>query len=188
MKKIKGVSLLEAMLFLVIAALVLMLTMRYFNQAKEGQQINTAITMIQKVRNITQKYAQTASYSSDNVSIKYYQEQGLLPASYSQNPWRGEVNASMDASNNTLIVTLTNVPSQLCLRMVSQLNPTISDTTVESFGCGAKGKTYKGNKRPSLPSLPGGVTPSKIPDKIPDKISEKAQGKSINFIAVYKIV
>lgn len=171
-QKLKGVSLLEAMLFLVIIALISMMVMRYFNQANDGQRINTAISMVQKVHNLTQRYVQSYNYklsnisgnSSENNAVTYYQDQGLLPDLYDKNPWNGDIIATM-GNDNILTITLTKVPAILCARMLGRMNQTISnsnDKYADKYTCGGSGgsHSYSGG---STPSIPSGVDPSKIP-------------------------
>jgi len=155
-KKTKGMSLIEVMLYVIIAGIILAMVTRYFQQANDGQRVNNAVSMVQKIHNVTQRYAQSYQYDPGNVGIDFFQTHGALPASYSRSPWRSNIVISV--SGNVLNITFSTVPAVLCTQMINRLNATVSNGK-DTYVCSGKGKDYSGDE-------PSGLDPDKIPDKV----------------------
>jgi Tfp pilus assembly protein FimT len=165
-KNSQGISLVEVMLTLIVASIILMMVTRYFKQANDGQRVNSAISMIQKIHKSTQQYAQSYNYDPEKVSISFFQDNRALSRLYDENPWKGDINAAV--KDNVLTVILTGVPGLLCVRMVDRLKTTVTNGQ-DTYACGGKGGGYTG----SVPSVPSGVDPSTIPDGAQEKIDRK---------------
>lgn len=126
-KRQEGVSLLEAMLFLVIAGLVLMMSLRYFTQSNEGQRINNAYD-----QHMGMLSAQTA-YVGDGNSINNSDlvsgtggeliTNNYLSSDFQTDPWGGT--NTMTVTNGIPQIVSTQIPTGSCNKLASRINTTI---------------------------------------------------------------
>ncbi len=126
--KILGVTLLEIMLVLAIAAMVLVMSVRYYQSASTSQKINAALGTVANVVAAGENYqASAGSYSSiSNAALVYYMPNGAMPTS----PWSTTLTVTaVDAVSYT--ITITAVPNAACVPLKSLLlqNKKLTSTT-----------------------------------------------------------
>jgi type II secretory pathway pseudopilin PulG len=117
-KSMIGVTLLEIMLVLAIAAMVIVMSVRYYQSASASQQANAVLEQIQAVVAAADSLAQaTGSYqdSVDDAKIK-----PLLPGGSTTTPWGDPIAVSASAPN-AYSINIGNVPSGVCPLLVSKL-------------------------------------------------------------------
>lgn len=130
-----GVTLLEIMLVLAIAAMVIVMSVRYYQSAQASQQANTVIQQLTAVTTSADSLSQgSGSYSavnSTNVGGLLSNVGGLVT------PW-GE-NITLKGGSTTYTVTVTKTPASVCGIVWGQLNgnPHVSGLSA----CNASGTT-----------------------------------------------
>ena len=114
-KSILGVTLLEIMLVLAIAAMVIVMSVRYYQTATTAQQTNAIIEQLQAISVAADSLAQaTGSYASSFTTSTYTSQLGaLLPAKPFNTPW-GTTIAITNVSGNSYAMTIGTVPSAAC--------------------------------------------------------------------------
>ncbi len=136
--KMLGVTLLEIMLVLAIAAMVIVMSVRYYQTASAGQQANSMLQMIQAIASSADGLAQgTGSYSGQVNSAAIAP---LMPSRSLTTPWGGTVTfGTADASTYT--VTFTAVPAAVCAQVKSRLkgNPKYTAASVDAITCPTDG-------------------------------------------------
>lgn len=120
----RGIGLLELMLSLAIIAILLVMATRYFASARQGQEVASAISLIQAVSAASQSYFVANGNAFTGLSASALKTQNYLPANTNLvNPWGGTVTvAGGDSSNPTAVtITLTNVPGAACTQLAGAL-------------------------------------------------------------------
>jgi type II secretory pathway pseudopilin PulG len=117
-----GVTLLEIMLVLAIAAMIIVMSVRYYQSANASQQANIVLSQIQSITAAADGLAQASgSYSVAGVSSGT-----LLPVLPSVNglttPW-GEKITITGASTTTYDVSIPNATAAVCVNLISKLMP-----------------------------------------------------------------
>lgn len=117
--KVLGVTLLEVMLVLAIAAMIILMSVRYYQSASSSQQANSVLQQIQGIVSAADSLAQGGgSYSS--VSMSNQTLQPLLPQGAFVTPWGDPIEVSPgDATKFT--IKIGNVPSGVCPLLYSKL-------------------------------------------------------------------
>jgi len=109
-KTMLGVTLLEIMLVLAIAAMIIVMSIRYYQSANANQQVNSAIEQVQAIAAAYDSLAQQAGGFSQVTSSSVT---ALLPAGSRNLPWGGTITAN--GTGGTLSVTFsTAAPTTLC--------------------------------------------------------------------------
>lgn len=135
-RKTQGVTLLEIMLVLAVAAMIIVLSIRYYQAANTSQQANAAMQLIQSVTAASDSLSQaTGSYSTITTSTL----KAILPASGMAAPWGGAVTVTGTAT--TITLTLPAVPSGVCAILTQNVKANANYTL--SANCGTV--TYKHN-------------------------------------------
>jgi len=121
MKSVKstlGVTLLEVMLVLAIAAMIIVMSIRYYQSASSSQQANTVLQQIQGIVAAADSLTQaTGAYSNiTNSSLA-----PLMPAGALNTPW-GEPITVKSGSVTTFTIQLgSGIPSGVCPLLFSKL-------------------------------------------------------------------
>jgi type II secretory pathway pseudopilin PulG len=126
-KRQEGVSLLEAMLFLVIAGLVLMMALRYFTQSNEGQRINNAYDQHMGILSAHTAYVADGN-PSDDPDVQALIDQKYLSPDSKTDPWGGT--NELVVASGVPTITSTNVSPGSC----EKLNSRIMNTVIGSSG------------------------------------------------------
>lgn len=108
-----GVTLLEIMLVLAIAAMIIVMSIRYYQSASMGQKVNTAINTITGIVAAGENYLNAnGSYTGMTTSSL----SAFLPGGASTySPWGGQI--SITGSTSTYSFNMDNVPTQACTQM-----------------------------------------------------------------------
>lgn len=115
-----GVTLLEIMLVLAIAAMVIVMSVRYYQSASTAQQTNATLSQIQAITAAADSLAQgTGTYSaatSANIAA-------LMPANGMVPAWgSGAITISPSTAGNTYDVKITQVPNGVCIGVKARLS------------------------------------------------------------------
>jgi Tfp pilus assembly protein FimT len=127
-KSMLGVTLLEIMLVLAIAAMIIVMSVRYYQSASANQQANSALQMIQGITASADGLAQgTGSYSTISTSSV----QALMPNKSMMTPWGGTITvAAQGATSYT--VTIDQMPEAVCLQLKSRMASNTKYTAISS--------------------------------------------------------
>lgn len=137
--RIAGVTLLEIMLVLAIAAMVIIMSVRYYQSASSSQQATAAFAQIQSITAAADTLAQaTGDYSKAGLVTGVPSMIGTDGKLLS--PWNTAVTIS-DAKVNTYTVTIVSMPGPVCSIITAQLGAnaahfatgTTCDATVKDF-------------------------------------------------------
>lgn len=136
MKSVLGVTLLEIMLVLAIAAMIIVMSVRYYQSASANQQANTVMQMIQGITAAADGLAQgTGTYTtvtSANVTP-------LMPNNSLSTPWGATVTIS-NGTASTYTVSFPSTPAAVCRSVSSKLASNAKFTTVTAAAtCGTSG-------------------------------------------------
>jgi Tfp pilus assembly major pilin PilA len=151
-KKVLGVTLLEVMLVLAIAAMIIVMSVRYYQSATSSSQSNTALTQIQSIIVAADSISQAGGTYTGVVTSSAISP--LLPSNGLVMPW-GEtatIGTGTSGSVSTLTIGLTSIPTGVCPILFANLKAnnhiTISPTACTSGAVTAATITY--NPAPSL--------------------------------------
>jgi type II secretory pathway pseudopilin PulG len=138
-RKSTGISLLEALLFLVIAGLVLMVTFRYFTQSNERQRINNAHDQIAGIIAAAHSFLNDNAGDLSDITIPVLAARGYVnQAAMEKSPWGGEnsVEGSSDGENGSqLAITIAPVPLGSCEQLLNSVLNSIQDTEADEATC-----------------------------------------------------
>lgn len=124
--KILGISLLEVMLSVIVITAILVASIRYYTLAQENARIARAVEMLNNVATASFKWVEGQNQIGfDGITIAKLADSGLLPQIYKTetetiNPWRGKL-AADPAANNSVIITLGNVPPSSCANLKQKI-------------------------------------------------------------------
>jgi len=118
-KTMLGVTLLEVMLVLAIAAMIIVMSVRYYQSANSSQQANAILQQVQGIVSAANTLAQAqGSYSA--VSLGSAALTPLLPGGWNKTPW-GETISVAATSSTTFTMNIGSVPSGVCPLLLSKL-------------------------------------------------------------------
>jgi type II secretory pathway pseudopilin PulG len=136
----RGISLLEVMLSLVIVTLLLLMAMRFYQSARQGQQVRDGIALVDGIIAGYANLSMNPAMNSNNLltdMINY----GYLPDDATMNPWNGAVEASKGATPNQIKITLNGLPDKSCkdiaLKLLKQTTTPGGDPGSYCSGSGA---------------------------------------------------
>jgi len=148
-RSILGVTLLEIMLVLAVAALIITLSVRYYQSATASQQANTLMTMIQGITASADNLAVTSgSYATAGVNTTSIQT--LMPNQSLQTPWNTGITIA-GGTATTYTVTIPSVPFNVCPLIITKLNGSTDKHYTSSSTCSptaATSITYTYNSAP----------------------------------------
>lgn len=137
----RGIGLLELMLSLAIIAILLVMATRYFASARQGQEVASAISMVQAISAASQSYFVANNNSWAGLAVSALKTGNYLPANASAaGPWGGTVSVTQSDTANPTAVTITipNVPEAAC----NQLNGALKSQAISVPTCAAGANTY----------------------------------------------
>lgn len=109
-----GVTLLEIMLVLAVAAMIIIMSVRYYQSATVSQQANSVLQQIQAISAAADTYAQGAGgYTGLNASGGSAGNLPLASPNLLNLPWGGTAGVS-GQSATTYQITLTGIPNSVC--------------------------------------------------------------------------
>jgi type II secretory pathway pseudopilin PulG len=123
-KSILGVTLLEVMLVLAIAAMIIVMSVRYYQSASSSQQANSVIEQLQSITAAADGLAQASgAYDNSGTSINNANLSALLPngANAFTTPWGLEISVG-GAAANSYTVSVPSAPSGVCPLVVTKLS------------------------------------------------------------------
>lgn len=142
-KSMHGVTLLEIMLVLAIAAMIIVMSVRYYQSASASQQANAALQQIQGITAAADGLAQaTGSYSAAGISTSTLAP--LLPGGLTSGfitPWGTTITVTV-SSPSKYTVTLPGTPSGVCPLLLSKLVANNHYTSSSTCGTAAADVVY----------------------------------------------
>lgn len=139
-KSILGVTLLEIMLVLAIAAMVIVMSVRYYQSATTAQQTNAIVEQLQAITVAADSIAQaTGSYASGFGTGTYSTLGALLPKNSFSTPW-GTTISITGISSNQYTVTIGSVPSAACPLLKARI--TANNHYAVSGNCGTSAASF----------------------------------------------
>ncbi|OGT58651.1 MAG: hypothetical protein A3F14_01980 [Gammaproteobacteria bacterium RIFCSPHIGHO2_12_FULL_43_28] len=143
LRSMVGVTLLEIMLVLAIAAMVIVMSVRYYQSATSSQQANGVLAQIQAITAAADSLAQASgSYATGGVATATVQN--LVPQNSMTAPWGGAITVT-NATASTYDVSVATTPAAVCPLITSRLGANNHFTTVACTGGGALSYTYAAN-------------------------------------------
>lgn len=127
--KLLGVTLLEVMLVLAVAAMIIVMSIRYYQTANSNQQVNGLLQMSQGIAAAADGLAQKDG-SFSNSTVTSTNIQALLPNNSFGTPWGTTAKfATVDATSYN--VTFPSTPQAVCIQASSRLssNPKFVNVT-----------------------------------------------------------
>jgi Tfp pilus assembly protein FimT len=143
-RSMQGVTLLEIMLVLAVAAMIIVMSVRYYQSATSSQQVNSTLEQIQAISAAADGIAQgTNSYSTVTTS-------GVMPMMPNQSmatTWGTNITvAGTSATNYT--VTIPGVPYAVCSQVVPKIQANNKFSTTSTCATGnANTITYTYNSQ-----------------------------------------
>lgn len=136
MKSVLGVTLLEVMLVLAVAAMIIVMSVRYYQSATANQQANSALQIIQGIAAAADSLAQSSG-AFNGAGVTAAAVQSLMPNNSLALPW-GTTATWAGTSATVYTVTMPSMPAQVCQRVSASIrsNPKLSMT---SGACGTSG-------------------------------------------------
>jgi type II secretory pathway pseudopilin PulG len=132
-----GVTLLEVLLVLAIAAMIIVMSVRYYQSASSSQQSNAILEQIQAITAAADSLAQASgSYQTGNVSTSTVLP--LVPNNSMTTPWGTNITIAV-TSASVYTVTIDGMPSGVCPLVNSRLLANTHYTT--STTCSTTGPT-----------------------------------------------
>ncbi len=122
LKSMLGVTLLEIMLVLAIAAMIIVMSIRYYQSAVSSQQVNTIMQQIQAITAAADGIAQANGGTYNGTTpVSNATLAQLLPAmSVNTTPWGTSIRVTPSTSSYT--VDLGAMPSAVCAALLPRLN------------------------------------------------------------------
>jgi type II secretory pathway pseudopilin PulG len=121
-KNMLGVTLLEVMLVLAVAAMIIVMSVRYYQSATTNQQANAALEQIQAITAAANQLAQgTGTYNAAGSTVSNTSVAPLVPTnSLTASPWGDKITIG-GATANTYTVSFSNMPAGVCSLTSSHL-------------------------------------------------------------------
>lgn len=118
-KSALGVTLLEVMLVLAIAAMIIVMSVRYYQSASSSQQANAVLEQIQGIVSAADSLSQANGAYTASV-VKNSALQPLLPGGGLMTPWGESITVTF-GSGTTYTINIGSVPSGVCPLLYSKL-------------------------------------------------------------------
>lgn len=125
MKKHLGIGLLELMLSLAIISVLLVMATRYYRVARQGQQVNDAISEIHAIIAACENWITGGQSDFTELSangVKKLIDNGYLPEGSEKNPWHGSILVGAGENPNQVKITMNNIPAKACFDLAAKLN------------------------------------------------------------------
>ncbi len=137
LKKQQGIGLLELMLSLAIIAVLLIMATRYYQSARNSQQVNDAISLTNAIAGASQSWV-LGQNNFSSISFDELKKQGLIPSSIADNyknatPWHTELDLAPSKDGSQVIITFNAIPATACnslsTKLQGQMDTTGTDCT-----------------------------------------------------------
>lgn len=143
LKSTLGVTLLEVMLVLAIAAMIIVMSVRYYQSANSSQQANATLQQVAAIVAQSQSLSQaTGSFSS----ITSTTIGPLLPGAGLKTPWGTTI--TITGAPSTLAITVPKTPSGVCPLLTTKLVTDNHYTISSSCGTAAADVTITYTSNP----------------------------------------
>lgn len=119
MRKMSGVTLLEIMLVLAVAALLIVMSVRYYSTSGSAEQVNALVEQIQAIVQAADGIAQEQGYNSSSISTSTVG--AVLQNTGMTTPWGEPITVAV-ASTTTLTITVPDVPAAICPLLQAKYN------------------------------------------------------------------
>ncbi|MCH9770774.1 MAG: hypothetical protein K0U12_07850 [Gammaproteobacteria bacterium] len=146
----RGVSILEALLFITIAAIILALATRYAATALRNLHEQRAIRQIQHLTDVSYEWlsnqkqmnfsCEDSSTGCKAIGNTELTEAGLISANDLIDPWGGNITIKPGNNPKYVQITLGSLPQKSCLGLTQQLL-TVTKTTIQLNCLAPKGKS-----------------------------------------------
>jgi type II secretory pathway pseudopilin PulG len=140
-KRMLGVTLLEIMLVLAIAAMIILMSVRYYQSATAATQTNALMGQVQAITaaadGLTQAYG---AYNNTTSPVSNTNLTPLLPTNTFISPW-GLTITITNVTANTYDVTITGTPAAVCPLLKTRLLANNHFTSTSA--CGATAADFK---------------------------------------------
>jgi type II secretory pathway pseudopilin PulG len=136
-KSLAGVTLLEIMLVLAIAAMIIVMSVKYYQNASSSQSTNAALQAIQSITAAADGIAQgTGTYTSATAAnvVK------IAGSSALNLPWGSSI--TITPSAGSYVVSLPNTPVNVCNSLIFKLKANTHYTSVTSACAGVATFSY----------------------------------------------
>ena len=141
-KSILGVTLLEIMLVLAVAAMIIVMSVRYYQSATSSQQANSTLQMIQGIAAAADGLAQgTGTYSSVTTATVG----PLMPGGLTTITTAWGTTVTITGAASTYTVTIKTTPAQVCALLASRLAGNPKFTNMSACGTTAADFVYTYN-------------------------------------------
>lgn len=124
LRNIRGISLLELMLVLLIIAIILFTSIRYYQVASENLKVAQAVEMVNTISNATAKWLEGQAQLTPDFRVDTLVDAGLLPAYYKTalDPWKGELMVlSGSGALTQLTIVMLQVPKAACENLLARV-------------------------------------------------------------------
>lgn len=140
-KSLVGVTLLEIMLVLAIAAMIIIMSIRYYQSASASEAANSLMAQIQAITASADNISMGTAAGYSNVSTATLQN--VLPGGTASlsTPWGGSISMS-SPSATSYTVTVTLVPANVCPLVVSKIAASSRFSVTSSCGATAASIVY----------------------------------------------
>jgi type II secretory pathway pseudopilin PulG len=113
-KSIAGVTLLEIMLVLAIAAMIITMSVKYYQTANNVSHINTFVEQMSAIAAAADNLAQqNGSYASSTSAAL----SSALPGGWNFTPWGSKITVTPSASS--LAINVPSIPGAICTRAIT---------------------------------------------------------------------
>ncbi len=116
-KSMLGVTLLEIMLVLAVAAMIIVMSVRYYQSASASQQSNSLLEQIQAITAAADGIAQG---SNTYANLSTAQVQPMMPNQSMNDTWGGAITVKGTGAT-TYTVTIPGVPQNVCAPVIASL-------------------------------------------------------------------
>ena len=132
-----GATLLEIMLVLAIAAMIIIMSVRYYQSASVTSQTNAVLSQIQAIAAAADNIAQSSNTYTAATKTAL---EAILSTSAFTSPWGTTI--SYVPSTNTYAVSIASTPAGVCPLITPKLQENNHFTSVSCTGGGALSYTY----------------------------------------------
>ncbi len=138
-KSTLGVTLLEVMLVLAIAAMIIVMSIRYYQSTTAAQQSNTVLAQVQAIVSAAEQLSQaTGSFASTGGNVSTTTIEPLLPKNGLVLPWGSAITVT-NASASSFDITLAGLSANVCPLVKSKLTASAHFSVSEE--CSTTGTT-----------------------------------------------
>lgn len=148
-----GIGLLELMLALAVIAVVVMMSVRYYETARRAQNVNTAITQIRGIVQASTQWVATqydyATGPTAPITLDKLIQGNYLPSQFkSTNPWNGSITVAPASDVTQVTITLTNVPVGVCNSLATKISSQAVTSQCQSDDGGSSSGSGSNKKAP----------------------------------------